>query len=166
MTIPIPQLDPEVSQKLTALVGAVGKHWREVMEPRIRAMLPRLTAQVRAAAIEQQRQIAAVRTLQTMVANIPEAVAGLEARYYVRAGMDPAYATAHDHTALVRSILNGTAEDTARLSTEARRLVAASALRGWMDHRAPAEPEPVGPVIWHRFMSATRATVSVGLAAA
>ena len=71
-------------------------------------------------------------------ANSPAYVAGLEARYSARAGLDPAYATSDALDGLVRVLLatGTTPEDDDLLApflTEAnRRRLAVAALRGWV----------------------------------
>lgn len=58
--------------------------------------------------------------------------AGLEGRYYVRAGLDPAYAAPVNRDRLVMAILDGEAEGTQLLSAGQRRAVAVAAIRGWI----------------------------------
>jgi hypothetical protein len=71
-------------------------------------------------------------------ANDPVYVAGLEARYYVRAGLDPSYAHPERRDALIQGLLagkTGAADDDLLpfVSPENRRLLAVSALRGWVE---------------------------------
>lgn len=71
------------------------------------------------------------------VANDPVHIAGLEARYMVRAGLDPAYATAHDLDALVSALLSrGTVDEDDTfapfITPENRRRLAVAAIRGWV----------------------------------
>lgn len=83
-------------------------------------------------------------------ANQPEHVAGLEARYFVRAGLDPAYVDPRALDQLVQQILAG--DDTALqyVSDENRSLIAASALTGWVGSHAGTETLQV--LAWHRQM--------------
>ena len=68
-------------------------------------------------------------------------VAGLEGRMFVRAGLDPAYATEEARDRLVRTILTG---DLALILTPASRArVAAAVLAGWMARPAPRCSGPV-----------------------
>lgn len=67
--------------------------------------------------------------------NDPVHVSGLEARFYVRAGADPAYVNLTAVDQLVREILDGRAEGTRLLNGQNRRLVAVAAMRGWVVHR-------------------------------
>lgn len=89
---------------------------------------------------------------------LPQYVAGLEARYYVRAGLDP---QVDDIDQLVRDIRTGRAPGLSLLGQAARTQVALAAMRGWAVHRT----EPAGDVLaWHRQLGGTR--VLVGRAAA
>jgi hypothetical protein len=68
-------------------------------------------------------------------------VSGLEARVYVRAGMDPDYATPADLHRLVRLLLRRPhvvvgLESSMFLDRPARLRLAVAALRGWAAHRA------------------------------
>lgn len=72
-------------------------------------------------------------------ANDPVHVAGLEARYYVRAAMDPAYAAVEDVDLLVRDLLAGREGESPLLTPQNRRLVAVAAMRGYVTHRLPTE---------------------------
>lgn len=93
-------------------------------------------------------------------ANDPVRVAGLCARYQVRAGLDPFYAHPGHLDALVRSILDGTVADdplAALLTPESRREVATAALRGW----AQRHPDS-GPYVLHRLWGHDRVEVSCG----
>lgn len=71
--------------------------------------------------------------------NDPVYVAGLEGRYFVRAGLDPAYATPESLSRLVRGVLAGDLDGEPYdappflflLSGENRRRVAVAAMRGW-----------------------------------
>lgn len=95
-------------------------------------------------------------------ANQPGQVAGLESRYAVRAGLDPAYATPQALDGLVARIMAGDARHRGDgqlrlLTSESRSLVAAAAIRGWCYSYGD------GPAIlaWHRLMATT--VVSVGV---
>lgn len=95
----------------------------------------------------------------TARANSPVKVAGLEARYYVRGGADPACATREGLSALVSRVIAGDRDydaDLALLAPEARRAVAVSAMRGWAERK---NDEPRQTVIAHRFWAGTRVEV-------
>lgn len=100
----------------------------------------------------------AVRELWRITANTPEAVAGLEARYYVRAGLDPTYAAPVALNFLVAAILGGTAGGVLFLTPTNRATVAASAIRGWSQHR-PGEL-PAEGISWGRVLGDTRVLVT------
>lgn len=131
--------------------------------PRLRAAFDKAakaTAEVVPAVVQQ-----AARTWADWLvieANSLHAVAGVEAQYFVRAGLDPAYATPEALDALVQAILGAADLDAGLwlLTRENRALVAAAAIRGWAGHRGrDAAPSPYG-VTWHRQLGAT--TVRVG----
>jgi hypothetical protein len=62
----------------------------------------------------------------------PARLAGLEGRYYVRAALDPAYATPEALHHLVRDLLDGTEGFIGgRLPAADRRALAVTAMRGW-----------------------------------
>lgn len=106
------------------------------------------------------------RLMQTMreAANDPVYIAGLEGRYFVRAGMDPAYRHPERLDALVQGILTGAEQgmdDDAPwwglITRENRRLVALAAIRGW----AASYGEP-GLYVAHRAWGQDRVQVSCG----
>jgi len=70
----------------------------------------------------------------------------LWARYYVRGGMDPAYA---DVDAL---------DEHVQLNLAAGRVdVAVAMIRGWVEHR---DAQPLDePLVWHRYLAGTRVEV-------
>lgn len=92
-------------------------------------------------------------------ANTTVNVAGLCARYYVRAGLDQTYRTPEALDALVASIMGGHEDELAFLTLTSRAQVAAAAITSW-DHSYGAGT-PV--VAWHRLMGST--TLTVGHAA-
>lgn len=91
-------------------------------------------------------------------ANDEVLVSGLEARYQVRAGLDPAYRTPGDLDGLVQAIMRGEAEDTRLLTAENRARVAAAALRGWTH----AYPAPLPVLTWHRLIGGVEVVVTRG----
>lgn len=99
----------------------------------------------------------------------PARLAGLEGRYYVRAAMDPAYATPWALSGLVRDLLDGTEGITGgRLPSAERRVLAVAAMRGWetrgqsvyrfVGDRLVADP----PLIAHRLWGSTAVEVCCG----
>lgn len=93
-------------------------------------------------------------------ANDPVRIAGLEARYYVRAGLDPAYRHPERLDALVRDLLAGDYEDDplhAFVTPENRRALAVAAIRGW----AESYDDP-GLYVAHRLWATTRVEVCCG----
>lgn len=93
-------------------------------------------------------------------ANDPVRVAGLEARYLVRAGLDPAVADPEARDALVRAILDGTVDDdllAVFLSPDNRRACATAALLGWAQRHPSSEP-----YVLHRLWGNDRVEVSCG----
>lgn len=113
-----------------------------------------------------RRLLAAFRPLMrfiTETANDPVRVAGLEARYAVRGGFDPRYATPEGLDQLVQMIMGGDADEVGDrdlwlLTSESRSLVAAAAIRGWCNSHDP------GPAIlaWHRLLGTTVVEVGRG----
>lgn len=104
------------------------------------------------------------RTMAKVSARVREAandevlVAGLEGRYSVRAGLDPAYRSPEALDALVQAIMRGEAEDTRLLTRENRAVVAAAALRGWTH----AYPAPLPILTWHRLIGGVHVVVTRG----
>lgn len=96
--------------------------------------------------------------------NAPEQVAGLEGRFYVRAALDPTYATPAAVGALYRRIMTGEALDltTRFLTPQNRRTVAEAALRGWAIHRTGAD---AGERAWHRVFGDQSVNVWIGATA-
>ena len=95
-------------------------------------------------------------------------VSGLEARMYVRAGLDPAYASEEALDGLVRLIMRKPSAvlglgDSLMLGTRDRARLAAAAMRGWAEHRpAPwRHPEVTyhEATPWFRYMAGTRQRV-------
>lgn len=93
--------------------------------------------------------------------NDPVHVAGLEGRYLIRGGLDPAYRDEHDLVVLVTKILDGTEDDARYLDHDNRVLVATAVLRGWATSYPAEAPEVLA---WHRAFGGTH--VSVGRSAA
>lgn len=94
-------------------------------------------------------------------ANDPVRVAGLEARYYVRAGLDPRYSTLFGLDALTASIMDmsNRGGDMAFLTRQSRAQIAAAAIAGWVASYA----DDTGPLLpWHRFIGHTIITVGSG----
>lgn len=89
------------------------------------------------------------KTFHTDVSEIE--VAGIEARYYVRAGLSP---EPLNLTPILRPAYHNT---TWFLTPEQRRRVADAALRGWVDHH-PGEPSPV--FAYHRHMAGASIQIS------
>lgn len=92
-------------------------------------------------------------------ANTEVHVAGMSARYYVRAGLDPTYRSPEALTALVRSIMGGHEAELVFVSLENRALIAAAAMVSW-DHSYGEGPP--GPVAWHRLLGQTTFTIGCG----
>lgn len=83
-------------------------------------------------------------------------VAGLEGRYYVRAGLSPRYSSPARRDALVAAVLAGTAEGCLFLTPDNRGRVAAAVINGWVtsyDGDAPAV------LAWHRALGDVRVEV-------
>jgi hypothetical protein len=93
-----------------------------------------------------------------ILANTPEAVAGLEGRYQVRAGLDHAYADPAHLDAMIYAVLDGTADGTILLTPTSRATVAAAALRGWALHYGGQLP-PEG-LTWGRVLGDTHVLVT------
>lgn len=96
-------------------------------------------------------------------ANDPVQVSGLEGRYAVRAGLDPAYASPDALDRLVQLIMAGDGEHRGDrklrlLTSESRSLIAAAAIRGWCYSYGD------GPAIlaWHRLMGTSIVVVTRG----
>lgn len=101
-------------------------------------------------------------------------VSGREAAMYVRGGLDPAYSSEEALRGLVVAIMRGESDPLdALLTREHRARLAASALRGWVEHRAfhPDGETCRGdgeancwcdqqPPIWHRYLAGTTVLVS------
>lgn len=95
-------------------------------------------------------------------ANHPVTVAGLEARYAVRASLSPAYRDPADLDRLVAAVMAGHGDtwredrDLRHVSRENRSLIAAAAIRGWCYSYGD------GPAIlaWHRLMGTTTVVVT------
>jgi hypothetical protein len=86
------------------------------------------------AAADMERSLIRIDALVNGDRNDPVRVAGLEARYYVRAAMDPSYATPEALHQMVGRLLAGDGDydpDLARLAPESRRAVGVSAMVGW-----------------------------------
>lgn len=102
--------------------------------------------------------LAAIDRVRDTIANDPVTVAGLEGRYQVRAGLDPAYADPEALTRLVILIMNGIEGGTATLSPASRAMVAAAAMRGW----AQSYPDAVEVLAWHRLLGDVAVVVTRG----
>lgn len=82
-------------------------------------------------------------------------VCGQETKFYVRAGLDPAYAAPESRDRLLRRILAGTSDP---LLNEANRIrCAAAAMAGWVASHDVDEPTSF---TWHRFMGGTAVQVA------
>lgn len=103
------------------------------------------------------RKLAAVLETIRERANDPVRVAGLEGRYMVRAGLDPAYATADQLDALVRSIMRTDEDGLAFLTRENRALIAAAAIRGWSRYHGVDNPAGIA---WGRLLGSTTVLVT------
>lgn len=90
-------------------------------------------------------------------------VAGLEARYYVRAGLDLAYASETALTGLVAEIMAGDPAALFFLQEKQRAQIAAAAVRGWVTHRHPAADVDL---VWVRFLDGQRVWVTADTGAA
>jgi hypothetical protein len=89
-------------------------------------------------------------------------VSGLEARVYVRAAMDPEYASAEALHRLVRLLIRKPhialgMGDARFLHREDRFRLAAAAIRGWAEHRDTEQGEAMP---WHRYLAGTQVLVS------
>lgn len=134
----------------TSAVERAFQHMAEVAREAARVVNRGLRSMARTMA----RVSAAIRE----AANDEVTVSGLEARYLVRAGLDPAYRSPEDLDALVQAIMRGEAEDTRLLYRENRARVAAAALRGWTH----AYPAPLPILTWHRLIGGVRVVVTRG----
>lgn len=114
---------------------------------RVEQVMLRLGAAAQAAA-----KAVSVSSLRESV-NDPVAVAGAEARYYVRAGMDSGWADEADMMKHVSELLAGPS----LMTPENRAKVAAAAMRGWMTRFDKVEaPETLA---WYRQLDGTRIEV-------
>lgn len=101
--------------------------------------------------------------LRQILANVDVKVAGLEGRYYVRAGLDPAYATPAALDTLVGRIMSGReSRILGLLDRDTRALVAAAAIRGWSTSYPATDPGDA--LVWCRFLSGQRVWVTAGAA--
>lgn len=91
--------------------------------------------------------------------NDPVRVAGLEARFRVRAALDPAYADPEAIRWLVTRIMSDEVPELALLSRENRALVAAAALGSWVEHHPDTE---VRVLAWHRLLGSVPVVVTRG----
>lgn len=105
-----------------------------------------------------QADLRVFRALSRVLQNAPETVAGLEARYYVRAALDPAYDSEDALHGLLVLISHGTEPGLRFLTAENRGLVAAAAIRGWV-RRHPERPEVLA---WHRLIGTATVVVTRG----
>lgn len=121
------------------------------------------TAATAARALAAELRRSTAYQLVTALVNSPEAVAGMEGRFYVRAALDPTYALPAAVGALYRRIMSGEALDLTErfLTPENRRSVAEAALRGWAIHRTGAD---AGPSAWHRVFGDQSVNVWIGAA--
>lgn len=76
-------------------------------------------------------------------------LAGLEAKYYVRGAMDPAYANPDARDSYVRTL---------SLAWKRGPNYAAAFMRGWVEHRVG---DVSGPFVAHRLWSGTAVQVAV-----
>lgn len=143
--------DPEAMRRLSRQVAAAFDSIREAFRPFAEAMA------------KAARQIGRMMERLREQANDPVRVAGYEATYYVRAGLDHAVTSPDD---LVRAVLAGNDSLTGEtdfwlllMSPANRRAVAVAAMRGWAEHR---DDSPVEVLAWHRQMGDT--TVLLGRA--
>lgn len=95
----------------------------------------------------------------TVSANDPVRVAGLEARFHVRAALDPAYRDPEAIRWLVTRIMQGQVPDLVLLSRENRALVASAALSAWVNRYPTTEVEVLA---WHRLLGSVPVVVTRG----
>lgn len=133
---PLPALPDDTRPPIEALA--------EQITAATRVMARTITAHVRAARVWLRRVDDHLRR----IANDPVRVAGLEARYAVRAGLDPAYTTLPALDGLVVAILHGDDPDLFLVSRENRAVIAAAAMGGW----ARSYDGDVTLMPWHRFI--------------
>lgn len=148
MTTHPPDLTVRLTINTSALTAALDR-----MREGLLAMRP---AFARAA-----QSLARIATITVERMNDPVRVAGLCARYQVRAGMDPLYASHGNVDRLVQAILTGDAteaEGLVLLSQANRVLVAVAAMRGWSESYGWAVPQGV----LHRQWGTTRVEVRCG----
>lgn len=155
--MPAPPLPvPEVPEDRTAAIAATFHRVAEQVNEAMR--------QLSKVAVEALQKIEGLMAKFREAANQPVAVAGLEARFYVRGALDPTYRSEDARDRLVVAIMAG---QTLRdddwsllfLTRENRARVAASVLTGWQTHRGPA---PASPYAAHRLWGAERVEVSCG----
>lgn len=141
-------LTPAAGERITALFARLGEGIREAGRLAADAVRTFVAAARRWRAELHERAVAR--------ANGVVRVAGLEGRYHVRAGQDPAYRDEPRIGQLVHAILSGQDRDTRLLSPTNRARVAASALRGWTMSYGPVAPETL---VWHRLIGNTHVQV-------
>lgn len=146
--------------------GKIGRSFRELSRQVGLALFP----QVARMAADLERTMAQVQAMlrasqpSVVAANTLPKIAGLEARYYVRAALDPAYVEPDQFARLVRRVLAGEGDDDLVLVNRENRIsIAVSAMRGWEERglerlhpvvcaRPPypcAEQVAVGAAPWH-----------------
>lgn len=91
---------------------------------------------VRALLVPFQRALDASLGAHADEVNGPVHMAGLEARYYVRGGLDPLCADPGGLDVLVRAVLAGTSTDLFLVTPANRARIAAAAARGWVERYA------------------------------
>lgn len=145
-------VSPEDVQRLGDTITRAFDAIREAFRPFVEAVLAAGRKMV--ALIEGMRERA----------NDPVYVAGLEGRFLVRAGLDPAYRHPERRDALIRDLLSGEAEDAGLLfllDPENRHRVALAAIRGWVHSYGDREPGEQ-PYVAHRLWGTDRVEVSCG----
>lgn len=127
--------------------------------PKLKAAFARAVEQLTDALAPLRRFVQRLRD----AANDPVQVSGLEGRYAVRGGLDPAYASPEALDRLVQLIMAGDGERPGDrklrlLTSESRSLIAAAAIRGWCYSYGD------GPAIlaWHRLMGTSIVVVTRG----
>lgn len=126
------------------------------------AVFLRLRDAVRQMTPAMERVAARVTTMVRSIresANSPVRVAGLEARFHVRAALDPAYRDPDAIRGLVSRIMQAQVPELVLLDRENRARVAAAALTAWVE----AYPDTEVPVLtWHRLLGSVPVVVTRG----
>ena len=112
-------------------------------------------ASMRPATERVEREFAAFIERAVARANDPVRLAGIEGRLYVRAALDPAYATPEGVDALVRAVLSGAVPGVTFVTSANRYVLAAAVMRGWVTHR------PDAATTWAREFGSTSVRVRI-----